>query len=202
MNPQLFAGLFSAAASSGMIVYRWRGSDEDIRPLSQIIFALPYAAATWFLAPHIGAGWTNYAYLSIVTLLVFAATFAAVCTGHGGWQDLGTSIKARTDEWLEFSIKWLKPYLSPYWYDVLGMCVSGLAISLSCGIATLNPIIALSGLTKSLAYVIGWALSDAFKAGTDAISKWFYQNPTQVAEALTGLLMWGALASSALWRFA
>ena len=68
-----------------------------------------------------------------------------------------------------------------YWYDVGGMAISGLTYTLPCGIATLNPLIALSGALKAPAYMISWAL---FKG-------------TEIGEWLTGAFLWGTLAAIA-----
>jgi len=164
----------------GGYIYRWRGHASQYkkyfpRPLNQIAFSLPYALACANIS------WWAAGVVLIITTL-------AVLSGHGGWFDLGTWTKPRDDETLEFIIKPLKKYLSDYWYDVLGLALSGVSITAACGIVYIAWIsipvglcIIASGALKAVAYMMGWKLFD------DSVA-------TARGEWLTGAFLWGSLA--------
>lgn len=154
----------------GAIIYRWRGYGGKYkkyfpRPLPQMLFALPYGYLAWNV--HWVAG-----------IAVYALTVLALVTGHGGWHDLGDVIKKRARETMEFIIRPLRNNLRRYWYDALGLALSGLLITFPCGIATLNPVIALSGVLKAPAYMIGQVLTKD------------QNRQTEIGEVLTGLFLW------------
>lgn len=99
--------------------------------------------------------------------------------------DLGLWKEPRKDEALEFLIKWTKPYLPQYWYDVLGLSVVGLA-AISGGVVALsiqNPlsglILAIGGISKAPVYMIGHAVSE--------------KRATVIGEVLTGAFAGAAL---------
>lgn len=151
----------------GACLYRWRGHASKYkkffpRPFNQIAFALPYAFIALQVSWYAG-------------LIVLAATVLALLTGHGNFFLRGTGGKPETTEFL---VSWAKPYMSLYWYRVMGLSMTGLLVTLPCGIATLNPVIALSGILKGAAYVI----SNKLKYGD-----------TEKAEFFTGLFLWGVL---------
>jgi len=157
-------------AIAGGCLYRWRGMSSPYkkyfpRPFNQIAFALPYAFAC------MGTSW--WAVLPVLVL-----TTLGVLTGHGGWMDLGKWQSERDDETLEFIIKWLKPRMPLYWYDALGMSITGLAITLPAGLVLMNPYIALSGALKGAGYVV----ADKLGLGTEG------------GEFFTGALLWGSLS--------
>lgn len=162
---------FSAA---GAAIYRWRGTAHPLkrftpRPMMQAVFALPYAAATpttWGLPDSY---W--------VAGVVWVVTTYILCTGHGGFHDLGAWFKKRAAERLELLIRWLRNDLPRYWYDALGLAVTGIAVTIPAGIATGDPILAASGALKAPAYMI------AAKLGWG----------TEGGEWLTGAFLWGAL---------
>lgn len=160
-------------ALAGGCLYKWRGHASKFkkllpRPFNQIAFALPYAAAcatiSWWAAG-----------------VVLIATTLAVLSGHGGFMDLGTWTRPRDDERLEFIIKPLRTKMSDYWYDALGLAITGLAVTIPAGIVLSNPFLALSGALKALAYMIGWKYFDASVA-------------TARGEFICGFFLWGALA--------
>ena len=95
--------------------------------------------------------------------MVLPITVLALLTGHGGAIDMGNSSKERDDETLEFIVKPLRGKISEFWYDFILMSWLGMAITIPCGVATCNPIIALSGVLKAPAY----ALSHKFGFGAD-----------------------------------
>lgn len=92
------------------------------------------------------------------------STVTAKRTGHGGGIDAGTSTKVREDEKLEFIIKPLHGKISEYWYDMLLLAVTGLAVTLPAGIVLAfanieaGLLVVLSGLLKAPGYMIGWLI--------------------------------------------
>lgn len=188
MNHLQVAAMFLLAFGlAGALVYRWRGSDHAYRPLSQAVFSWPY----FFIVELVFAGSHGWelGLWDLPGAIVAVLTFAAVCTGHGGWQDLSTWTKPRSDERMEFLIKWAYPKLPEYWYDALGLAVNGLCITLPAGIALMNPIIALSGALKAPAYMIGWWFWRLSVKGN-----WSWApKPTVIGEYLTGFFLWGSL---------
>lgn len=156
----------------GALLYRWRGMSHPYkkyfpRPFNQIAFAAPYAVATGlFYLPY---GW----WAVIPALAVLGLSTLGAVTGHGRGMDLGDTDKGEP-ETLEFIVSWLKPYIPLYYYDALFLSVTGLAITLPAGIATLNPILALSGALKGPCYMVA-KFGDT---GTDG------------GELLTGAVLW------------
>ena len=134
------------------------------RLLIQSLFSLPYAITTY---PEHGI---------YIAALVFGLTLLAVKTGHGNGMDLG-DVDRGEPERLEFLILWIKPHIPLYWYDAGLLAITGLAVTLPAGIATLNPLLALSGLLKAPAYMI---------------AKWG-DTKTEGGELLTGAFLWGAI---------
>lgn len=154
----------------GGALYRWRGHASKYkkyfpRPFNQIAFALPHAAVCW---PVIG--WWS--------ALVLIFTTLGVLTGHGRGMSLGILKLIGDPEKIEILIKWLIPHIPVYWYKVLILALTGLAVTLPAGIVLGSPILALSGALKALAYMIGW--------------KWCYRH-TEAGEFLTGVFLWGTL---------
>lgn len=151
---------------AGAFIYRMRGGMPPKLPwkADQIIFCLPYLALALAQA-H-----------AILALAASAATFAAVCTGHGNTMDLGEY--DRKPEKYEILTRWTLPlWPSLYWYDIFAHSIGGLLITLPVGIVTLDPALALSGLAKGPAYAI------AKKGGAG----------TAGGELLTGAILWGAI---------
>lgn len=161
---------------AGAWLYRWRGAAHAKkhwfpRPFNQIVFAAPYALITLFF------WWGALGKLALLPAgMVWVLATLGTLTGHGRGMDLGDTDKG-DPETLEFTIKWLKPHVSLYWYDMILLSVTGLAITLPAGIATLNLWIGLSGAFKGPAY---------------AVSK-FFNHGTAGGEMLTGAVLWGAL---------
>lgn len=152
------------AAILGACLYRWRGHASKYkkyfpRPFNQIAFALPYA----LVALH--APW-------FVVLAVLIATTCAILTGHGNF--FNNKTYGKDPETTEFVILWLKPHIPLKLYKFIGMSITGLVITLPSGIATLNPLLAVSGVLKGVAY--------------------FTTKTTEQGEYLTGALLWGSLA--------
>jgi len=170
-------------AMIGGLLYRMRGAHHEPllglsgraqKILYMIAFSSIYATAA-FCSTGTWAG-----------LIVWAVTFGAITTGHASYIDLahvvdgstGAPADGQTDEWYG---RWIPG--TGYWHEFAGLAVSGLLITLPCGLATLNPIIGLSGALKAPAYAIGWLIQD-----------WTELNMFFAREAFTGFLLWGALA--------
>ena len=150
--------------------------------LDQWLYAIPYA----FHAP-VTSWWA---------ILGYAGAFLGKRTGHGVFMDLGTWEKPTDDERLEFIIKPLKGKLHPYWYDFLGLALTGISVSLLAGVVLsasghILPgiILALSGLTKAPAYAIGWLIYPNNKG--KGIK--YLNEATAIGEFLTGFFAYGIL---------
>lgn len=168
--------IVTAMTAAGAALYRWRGHGSKYkkyfpRPFNQIAFALPYALVAW-------AATSNW---WIAGAVLFVSTLGLV-TGHGKFMDLGHTLRESEDETLEFSIKFLEGRISNYWYDALGLAVTGLAVTVPAGIALANPVLSLTGILKAPAYMIGRKWGPAGKE-------------TEVGEWLTGAFLWGSLAA-------
>lgn len=157
----------------GAVLYRWRGADHKYkkffpRPFNQILFALPYAVVTYLF------------FGGVIGLLIGASVWAfatlATLTGHGRFMTLSEPLSGE-EETLEFIIKPLQQKMPVYWYKVLGLSLTGLAITLPAGILTLNPFLALSGGLKGIAYAAAQELNSGTEGG----------------ELLTGAVLWGTL---------
>jgi hypothetical protein len=148
----------------GAFIYRMRGGMKPSlpSPVDQMLFALPYGYVTF---QH--SWWAG--------LIAFILTTIAIRKGHGNSMDLGE--RDTEPEWYEFTIRWLKPYMPLYWYDALGLAVSGLTYTLPAGILTLDPWRAFSGILKAPAYMI------SKKGGAK----------TEGGEMLTGAFLWGSI---------
>lgn len=156
-----------AAAGFGLIggiIGRWNGGGEPVgwgkytpNPVDPILLSIPYAVIAFALLP-----WKIAAVLWILTVI-------AILKGHGRNMDLGTfdnssrpeGVKA---EWYEFLIKGLYGKIPEYWYDALGLAISGLTYTLPVGLAVAlgvdglfmpGMLVALSGALKSLGYMVG-----------------------------------------------
>jgi len=147
------------------------------RPIEQALFCIP------ILLVSLSSPW-------YIALLAYALSVAAVCKGHGRNMDLGHSHKKNEDvepEWYEFTVSWLQPHLSEYWYDVIGVSISGLTYTLP--LLLTNPIMAPVGLLKGPAYMIGWTN----KMPSITIGKFTLKHETEWGEFLTGEFIWDSL---------
>lgn len=177
-------------AFAGGLLYRWRGSPGGLRPETQMGFALPYALAVVLY-------WLPYSEPVAfgLGLLSFTASLLAQLTGHGNFQDLGHFTKPTSSEKVEFLIKWLKPHLPAYWYDVTGSALIGLLITLMPGALMASPFVSLSGALMAPAYMIGWYLWDhdvnLYKYIHEKLYP-FIDAPTAIGEYMSGVFLWGA----------
>lgn len=176
---------------------RWRGHASKYkkyfpRPCSQIALSLPYA----FVAYQSGG--------VIVSLVVFAIALLGWLTGHGNFFIGGKNPTPYEPETTEPVILWLKPHLPDYIYRNLGMAVTGLVVTIPCGIVTLNPFIALSGALKAPAYMIGHyihthapmvrkinGVGNSYN-GVRYLPR-HLDLSTEIGEFLTGFLLWSSL---------
>lgn len=150
----------------GAFLYRWRGGlfENGPRPIAQALFSS--FPCLFVPALVIQPGDTGI----LIGMFLWATVWE--CTGHGGWMDLGTWPKERKDERLEFLIKPFKKYMSEYWYDALGLGLTGLIVTLPAGIYVQiygHPyeglLLGLSGLLKTPGYMIGRALFNNTESG-------------------------------------
>lgn len=163
---------------AGAFLYRWRGGGffpNGPRPLSQSLFDLPM-----LVVPIAIMGWSYW----LVPAYFLAVAFE--CTGHGGFMDLGRWKSARKPERLEFLIQLANGKISEYWYDALGMAVTGLAVTIwpgavlgFSGYAGAGVLLALSGPLKAVGYMLTAKMPG---------------EPTEWGEALSGGLRWAACA--------
>ena len=163
----------SLFALLGAYIYRMRGGMEPSfpRPIDQVLFSIPYGLIFGLQFTE----WFSIYEGIAIGLMALGLTTWAVLKGHGNNMDLGEG--DASPEWYESVMRWLKPKVPLYWYDCAGMAVSGLTYTLPAGILTLNPILALSGILKAPAYMLG-KKADAGTMG---------------GELLTGALLWGVV---------
>ena len=157
-------------AIAGACLYRHRGAAYKYkkyfpRPFNQIAFALPYA----YCVPMLWGYWSFG-----VALIVLVSTTLAVLSGHGNFFNNDVDPRSREPETTEFLIRWALPYIPMRLYKFIGMCITGLAITVPCGIATGSALIAFSGVLKGVAYYV--------------------VKDTEKSEWLTRALLWGSLA--------
>lgn len=180
--------------------------------LDQWIYALPYLFITFpaliimLMTINPRRGYKQY----LPIMLALAGYSGAVLgkrTGHGGGMDAGHSddepYNSREPEKLEFLILWLHGKIPQYWYDILLLTITGLAVTLLSGIivAFINPFwgvfLALSGATKGVAYMIGW---HHYPTGEGNGFKWLNE-ATAIGEFLTGYFAYAALGMVAMGIF-
>lgn len=165
-----------ALAALGGWISRVCGGGRPYLPfgLAQWLYAIPYGLAV----PNPAAG-----------LLCYGLAVIGKRMGHGQYIHLGgyrqpTSQDETIDPILRFFFG--IDYGGAYWRCVAGLCLTGLCVTFPCGIAMLlcgnwqGLIVAFSGASKGLAYMIG-----------NIQHKW---KPTVVGEVLTGVFGWGVIA--------
>lgn len=169
----------------GAILYRMRGGwPSSPRPVEQMLFCLPVIPLSLSLEWY----WI---------VLIYGLSVGMCAKGHGKNTDLGT-YKEPAD--FEDYDKWTGYYklngkIPEYWYDVGGIAISGLIISLP--LIVVNPLAAFAGLLKAPAYMIGWAMHPKGDNGKLKFNvyKFTVESATEWGEFLTGLFMWGAWLS-------
>lgn len=101
--------------------------------------------------------------------------------------DLAHYVKERTLERLEPLIRWLYTILPEYWYDALGLALTGIVpmflpamfVGWYCSWLAAFYML-LIGCTKAIAYMVGWKYD--FTPWPD--------EPTERGEYLTGFFVW------------
>lgn len=162
--------------SLGALISRWHGGGyfKLSKAWISIIWALPFSYL-------VGT------YNSWLVLPALALCALGKSTGHGNWFDLATMPQG-TRERLEFIIRPLYNKIPEYWYDVLGLALTGLAaVSGALLILPYEPLGALlimaCGLIKAPCYMLGrWLRSNKTKP-----------EPTEVGEYLTGFFAYLAI---------
>jgi hypothetical protein len=148
--------------------------------LEQWLYAMPYGIIL------LGSWWAIPAY------------FAAVLgkrTGHGQYIGLGYGQRQlfSNDEALDPIVRFFfgLDRGGDYWRCAAGLGVTGMAVTILPGLLYgifVNPlggaVIAFSGASKAIAYMIGWKLYE----------KNLVPKPTVVGEILTGVFGWGVVA--------
>lgn len=179
----------------GAVIYRVRSSEIGTpHPSEQMAFCLIFAGLFYVYEVPLSQAIIAYVVAVIMTL-----------KGHGDSMDLGwyKNAKPSEREWYNFMIKRWEDKLSPYWYDFLGLVISGLVITLFPGLilSFFDPIVGilvgLSGALKGVAYMIGWLIQPDFDKRQKLKLKWGWfeiTNATQWGEFFTGLFIWGFCA--------
>lgn len=184
----------------GAFISRWHGGGfiaGSPKAVKNALWALPFAAAS---------GWALREDADLIipislAILAFALSFLGKTTGHGGGMDLGHNPKepgaGREPEKLEYLILWAHGKISQYWYDAALLCLSGLAAVSGAvlGFAFVNPlaagIIALGGLAKAPAYMIGWGVDPEDLAEFELSD---FNEPTEIGEFMTGFFAYAGLS--------
>lgn len=227
---ELRYGLVVVFAAIGAYLFRMRGGSLGPslpRPFEQALFCLIFAPNIYLA---LNGALQSY-WLYGVSFVAYALSVVAVLKGHGRNMDLAHYHKPNSEiepEWYEWSIKWLQGKVSEYWYDVVGIGVSGFTYTLIPGIcvalaplsgfpmwfAALGFVLAISGFTKSLAYMIGWHVQDRAQENGLIVHKnidgvghngikglpYHIDHATGIGEALTGCFVW-AVAGACLVAF-
>lgn len=150
--------------------------------LDQWVYALPYGLCLATFSP-IGA------------ILSYIAAVGGKRTGHGQYHGrAGYVAPLEEQEQLDFIVKWFfGPDTGGYWRKQFGLAITGMAVTLVCGIAygiefdaLRGAAIAFSGASKVLAYMLAYFIYD--KIGFRKFKA------TEMGEFFTGVFGWGSLA--------
>lgn len=165
----------------GGIIYRARGGWPSIpRPFEQALFCLPVIYAS--LESNI-----------MVIVVVYALSVAATLKGHGHTMNYSTPVDRSKLEDYEFFTEWLIEKIPDYWYKVIAHSFGGALMTLP--LVFTAPWLALSGLLKGPAYMIGWFMHPHYDNGPIKIKigKFTLDSATAWGEFLTGFFIWAAL---------
>jgi len=119
--------------------------------------------------------------------------------GHGRGMSVGLPMKVGSSpEKIEYLILWLQDKIPNYWYKALILVLVGLAPALGAAAAfgyldlLAGLVVALGGMAKALAYMIGWKILpvETTKGPKD------FNEATAVGEGLTGVFQGLALATA------
>lgn len=172
-------------AAVGAFVFRARGGWPPIpRPIEQAFFALPLLV--------IGLqAWGIYGILPYVAIVLYIVSTAAILRGHGRNADLGQHKEPADLEWYEHlpPLRWLEKRLPPYWYDVSALAVSGLSYTIA--MLPVSPLIALSGIAKAPAFMVGKLIADHTSWQISLFGGKFYvKSAWEWGEFLCGAFLW------------
>lgn len=150
---------------------RFRGSSQTMMPRQVVCaaMALPFALVV------------PWAY----SLPNWIITTMALVTAHGIYDDLGTWKWIQGSAKLDFLINWIKPHVSGYLYDFIGLSMTGVIVTLPTGILLLDWRVAIMGVGKGSCYAVARNLSTKY--------------PVELGEILTGALYGFTLAMSHTW---
>lgn len=168
------------ASVMGAFLYRFRGGWPDIkRPIEQALFCAPL-----LFIGVVMLGWCG--------LLPYGLCVWAVCKGHGRNADLGDWTEIAEREWYENNkpMKWLEGVLPPYWYDAMGLAVSGLTYTLPMIIV--DALLGLSGALKAPAWMLGKLIAE--KTGLKIVlfgGRFHVVTAWEWGEFLCGATLWG-----------
>jgi len=189
----------------GGILYRMRGGWPDIpRPIEQMLFCTVFL---WLMSDLPWYEWKQFSLWGhvfwiplSVKILAYVLSVIATVKGHGRLMSLFSRKEGAKPEWFEWCIAPLDGKIPIYWYNVLGMSISGLTITIAPALALLTYghlsgiLIAALGLLKGLAYMIGWKLHPNHNDGPQiSIGKFTLNEATEVGEFLTGFFIWLAI---------
>lgn len=173
----LLCTLLIPFAVIGGLISRMAGGMPPKLPLGldQWIYAIPFAFVNW----------SNY----ILMLIGYAGALVGKRLGHGRGISLKMPMKEGSKpEVVEKLILWFIDKIPTYWYKVLVLVLTGLATTLLPGIALaithleLGIAVALSGILKGVAYMIGWKIYPNYSGkGWDQ-----FDTATELGEFFTG----------------
>ena len=170
----LLGGWISRMCGGGWPKLKWG--------LDQWLYALPYGLVFLPFAP-------------LASALAFVGAFLGKRTGHGQYHGRAGKVVAKDEqERLDFIVRFFfGEDTGQYWRKQFGLAVTGVAVTLAPGIlyavevdALTGAFLAVSGASKTLAYMIGYYVHDVV-----GYKKFV---PTAIGEFLTGVMGWGLLA--------
>lgn len=151
---------------AGLFIGRWQGGGRPKwlkwmdNPFSQMLSAYPFLLILCASVPPSIATEPNWL-SNWHIFVVYALTVIMLVKGHGHNMDLGTADPRGEPEWYEGGLYTaLYGKIPNYWYDVIGLMISGLTYTVPTAIYLANPWIALIGVLKAPAYMLGRALYD------------------------------------------
>lgn len=205
--PSLFYIIPAVMFIAGLFIGRWNGGGRPAwlkwldNPFSQALYAYPILLILCAAVPAMVQ--TNPEWLSNFHLaLVYIFTVIMILKGHGHNMDLGTADPRGEPEWYEGIIQPLYGKIPNYWYDALGLVISGVTYTLPAGLYLGNPLLAISGAIKAPAYMLGRALYDwkpeffnMPKLAMDGATAWGEAFTCAALHAITGLIFLHILAN-------
>lgn len=201
----LLGGWFSRMCGGGPPKLPW-GLDQWIYAFPYMLIALLPSATILYLLKFVDdEKKPNWKYVALVAVGPYLGALVGKRTGHGGGLDMGRSEKepfaGRDPEKLEYLILWLHDKMPRYWYDALIMAITGLAVTLVPGIVVAfldlwaGVFLALSGLSKAPAYMIGYLIyPNGQGRGIPHLNE-----GSAIGEFLTGFFGYGALGITFIW---